>query len=236
MPRSFIRHASAAIALAAAFSMVAAPVSAANLPGNSRAPQGVERQLPAAGGAESMAGWDRRHRHDRGGIDAGDVLAGVLIIGGIAAIASAASNSSRNSEPNEDYRYREPSYPYPDERPDYQGQDSYRGSGYSGGGIDNAVSICTDQVERGATRVASVDNAARTADGWRISGQLDNGGGFNCWIDNDGRVRNVDLGGVSYSGDAYPGSDNQWDDDAYARAREQSGYPGDYRGYEAPGG
>ncbi len=230
MPRSFFRHASATLALAAALSMAATPASAANLPAQSRAPQGVAQSLPAIGGAETLAGWGGRHHRDRGGIDAGDVLAGVLIIGGIAAIASAASNSSKDSGPSEDYRYREPSYPYPDERPDYREQDSYRGSTYSGGGIDNAVSICTDQVERGDTRVASVDNAARTADGWRISGQLDTGGGFNCWIDNDGRVRNVDLGGVSLNDDAYPGSDNQWDDDSYARARQQSGYPGDYDG------
>ncbi|HZF46342.1 MAG TPA: hypothetical protein VEZ26_08400 [Sphingomonadaceae bacterium] len=224
MARSFFRFLAGSAATVAAFSMAATPAA-----------------------AESWGGHGRYHHgHDRGGIDAGDVLAGVLIIGGIAAIASAASNSGNKAD--DDYRYREPSYPDRDDRPDYRESGAYRGQGgsygaYSGGGIDNAVSMCTDEVERGNARVANVDNAARTADGWRISGQLERGGGFDCWIDNDGRIRNVDLGGGSFEGSAYPGQDNQWNDDAYARARAHSGYPGDYSGsgddrpyYEGSGG
>lgn len=50
-------------------------------------------------------GWRLgRHHHDR--VDAGDVLAGILIIGGIAAIASAASNNKQ--------KRAEPEYRYPD--------------------------------------------------------------------------------------------------------------------------
>jgi hypothetical protein len=45
-----------------------------------------------------------RHWRHRDRVDTGDVLAGILIIGGIAAVASAASKSSRNREAN-DYRY-----------------------------------------------------------------------------------------------------------------------------------
>ena len=61
------------------------------------------------GDAVTAHGW-RGYRH-RDRVDAGDVLAGVLIIGGIAAIASAASNSSRNRDYRDDryrndYRYR----------------------------------------------------------------------------------------------------------------------------------
>ncbi len=240
MARSFIRLFAGSAAIAAVISMAAAPAAAAGLPMHPGAPQSALSHSLTLGGSESMAGWGGgRHHHDRG-VDVGDVLAGVLIIGGIAAIASAASNSNRASEPRDDYRYREPSYPEPDNRPDYRESGNYRGSGYSSGGIDNAVGICTDQVERGDARVASVDNAARVADGWRISGQLDSGDGFNCWIDNDGRIRNVDLGGVSLNDGAYPGSDNQWNDDAYARARAQAGYPGDYadppEDYDASGG
>ena len=79
--------------------------------------------------------------------------------------------------------------------------------------------------------MAAVDNASRTTDGWRISGQLDGGSDFSCAIDNDGRIRSVDLGdGYSYNDapqydEAAPG---QWDDDAYARARSDAGYPGGY--------
>jgi hypothetical protein len=57
--------------------------------------------LLAAAGATALAAmpaqardnWGGGRHHD--GIDAGDVIAGALIIGGIAAIASAASNGSR---------------------------------------------------------------------------------------------------------------------------------------------
>ncbi len=135
-------------------------------------------------------------RHHGNGISAGDVFAGVLILGGIAAIAGAASND-RNRD--DDYRYREP---YPDQHPVYREQPGYSGTAY-GGGIDSAVSQCVGEVERGDERVAAVDNAARTANGWQISGQLDAGGNFSRAIDNDGRIRSVDLGdGYSYNDDA----------------------------------
>ena len=39
-------------------------------------------------------GWGHRGHHDR--VDAGDIFAGILIIGGIAAIASAASKADRD--------------------------------------------------------------------------------------------------------------------------------------------
>ena len=182
--------------------------------------------ISAAAAAFSLAATpaaahgDRWGRH-RDGVSAGDVLAGVLIIGGIAAIASAASKSNRDREVR-DTRYREP---YPQDRYDYRPE--YRESrpepgSYQGSGIDNAVNMCVDQVERGDTRVGSVDNASRRADGWRISGQLDAGGGFSCWIDNDGRIRDVNLGGDYHGASSVPSGDAQWDDDAYARARAQA--------------
>jgi hypothetical protein len=163
-------------------------------------------------------GWHRYH-HDHDGISAGDVIAGALIIGGIAAIASAASKSNRNRErydnppPPPAPRYRDDSYDYSVSPP---------ASDYQTGGINDAVNICVDQVERGDARVASVDNASRRADGWRVSGQLSAGGGFNCWIDNDGRIRRVDFGGDSHSAYNAPAQDGQWSDQAYARAREQA--------------
>lgn len=227
MARSFFRTKSlwaASAASLAALSMAAAPLAAAR--------PSLPRHAPAASAshgsvleAQSME-WRGRHRHRHNdGIDGGDILAGVLILGGIAAIASAASKNDRDSEP----------YPYPDERPAYPERSGYSG-GY-GGGIDNAVYMCTNEVERGNDRVAAVDNASRTNDGWRISGQLDAGGNFSCWIDNDGRIRNIDLGGgysygdgtddrPYYEGAAYDGSaaPGQWDDAAYASARAQIGY------------
>lgn len=171
----------------------------------------------------AMARDYRWNRHHHRGIDAGDVLAGVLIIGGIAAIASAASKADRDRREREyrDYRYR-------DAQPDYRGEYPPRAPATrSGSGIDNAVNICMDQVERGEEQVGSVDNASRTADGWRISGQLASGAAFSCWIDNSGRIRNVDIGD-DYYGASYDGAaQGQWSDDAYIRARalSQGGSP-----------
>jgi hypothetical protein len=187
MARSFLRLGTA-LALAASLSMAASPALARDR-------------------------WHNGRHHDRG-IDAGDVLAGVLIIGGIAAIASAAS---KPKEPKVVYRE-----PYPDTRPEYRPEYAPRpvaSPSYVGGGIDTAVDMCVDQVERGDERVASVDNATRTNDGWRIAGQLGAGGGFSCWIDNDGRIRNVDLGGDYYGASYDEPSRGQLDDETYAEAR-----------------
>ena len=193
--------------------------------------------------ATPAAANDRWHGHRGGGIDAGDVLAGVLIIGGIAAIAGAANKSNRDKEYREDPRYREPYRgSYPEQRYDYRENSRDSGRSYGNGGIDNAVSMCTDQVERGRERVASVDNASRTGQGWQISGQLEQGGGFSCEIDNDGRIRNIDIGdGYSGSNDEeydYRSSQQgaqsgQWNDDDYARARAQAGSSADYDGAES---
>jgi hypothetical protein len=196
--------------LAAGVSLLATPVAALDLPTNGRA--------EIVTGVTDQAGWgDRRRHRGGGGIDTGDVLAGVLVIGAIAAIAGAADNNSRNDDRRRQARYPEPQY-RPDPRANYQ----------SSRGLDSAVSMCVDQVERGSERVRSVDNAGRTSDGWRISGALDDGAGWNCWIDNDGRIREVNLSGetagYSYSGDdgrysTATASDGQLSDDVYARAR-----------------
>ena len=52
--------------------------------------------------------WGHRH-HDR--VDAGDVIAGILIIGGIAAIASAASKNKRDRRDNNREYDNRPEYP-----------------------------------------------------------------------------------------------------------------------------
>ena len=175
--------------------------------------------LAAATPAEARGYYGHRH-HD--GIDGGDILAGILIIGGIAAIASAASNSSKHKQEQvrDDYRYPQP---YQQQRYDYQAPPppAPASSNYQSGGINNAVNMCVDQVERGDTRVAAVDNASRTADGWHVSGQLSRGGGFSCSIDNEGRIRQLDVGDrYSAYNDAPQGS--QWSDQDYARARAQA--------------
>lgn len=200
---------SAASACAAALSMSAVPAVAVELPrvAPSSGPVAPPEAAPAADKANGHRWYPyrgRHHHHDR--IDAGDVLAGVLILGTVAAIASSANKN------RERYRYPERREPRPQDRQRYR-------SGYEGDGrgLDNAVGMCVDEIERGNDRVGSVDGANRTGEGWVVSGALEGGAGFTCRIDNDGRIRNVDIGGAR-AGYA-PAEDNQYGDDVYARAR-----------------
>lgn len=104
---------------------------------------------------------------DGNGIGAGEVIAGALVIGGIAAIAAAASNNDRGRY-NYDSRYR-----YDDRR--------YRGSRYRGYN-DNprlAVEQCVRAVERSASRygygranVTQIRKVKRTGKGFDIKGNL----------------------------------------------------------------
>lgn len=212
-------------ALAATLSMLSTTAMAADL----RLPRSDYRAAPANEVAENGRG--RHHRHDDG-IDGGDILAGVLILGGIAAIASAASNADQRDR---DYRpYPEPQ-PYPEDPRYSTPGPSYDGGGYRSGGMDHAVDMCVAEVERSAP-VGSVDSANRNGDGWFISGATSNGAPWACRIDNDGRISDVevgdnfsaDAGGYSggYSGTNGAPADGQYDDATYARARAQLGTGG----------
>lgn len=147
-------------------------------------------------------GWGKHYgRHHDDGISAGDVLAGVLIIGGIAAIASAASKSKKEREARErsDDEYR-----YPGEQRDLpqNGSARYGSSGADdrpewreGTGINGAVDRCLEEVERGSTKVEGVDSVNREGDGWRVAGRTGDGQDFACTVDTDGRIRSVSIDG-----------------------------------------
>jgi hypothetical protein len=202
------RKLAAATAVAAAFSLLATPVAAVDLPRPVAA--------KAYDGDALNAERDRRRRWHRGNdIDAGDVVAGVVILGAIAAIAGAAKNrrdrdryEQRYPAPDDDYGYRTPG--------DYGRADSR--------GIDRAVDMCVGEVERGSDRVGTVDSATRSAEGWRVSGELESGAGYSCSIDNDGRISDVNTGSFGYgTAPAEAVEDGQWDDDYYAEARASQG-------------
>jgi hypothetical protein len=207
------------LGLAAAVSMAAAPLTAAELPAVP-ASAGVSHSVidPGAINAQNHRRWYRRDR-----VDAGDVIGGLLVLGTIAAVASAATKASRDRQ----YRYPQ-RYPAPDQRYDYRGATD--GPAWSGrGGIDRAVDMCTREVERNA-RVDTVDNAERGASGWHVDGRLRRGASFNCRIGNDGRIEGIDYGqGLDRRGAI---DDTQWDDDRYAAARHSQdagdapAYPG----------
>ena len=188
-------------------SMTAAPLAAAELPLPAAVgPAGYERV------SEDAYGY-RRHRYHRNRVDAGDVIAGVAIIGVLAAIAGAASDN------NDDRRARQEPYREPYREPARQTR------GWNGNGIETAVDMCVNQLERGNDRVESVDEASRNASGWNVAGWLNSGENFSCRIDNEGRIRSLDIGtnfgerDVSYG----EGGGAQLSDETYARARARTG-------------
>ncbi len=111
--------------------------------------------------------WGRGHD----GIDAGDVIAGALIIGGIAAIASAGSRNDRGYDRYDDRRY---------------GRNYDRGYGYNDGGNGyynngynsrRAVDQCVQAARRDAgrygwARVTDVTSIDRVRGGYVVRGRL----------------------------------------------------------------
>ncbi len=222
-----IKNFAVAPAFLAALSLTATPVQAAELP----APVSVVPQqvAPAWAPGDDDAEAHRRYRYRRHrGVDAGDVIAGILILGGIAAVANAAKGS-RERYPQRDARY-------PDPR---RGDSRYD----DGRGIDRAVTMCVDAIERD-TRVETVDAVNRDARGWNVTGTLFDGQDFSCSIGADGRIEAIDYGRGSARFESYgddeqgygyeasdEGDDRQYDDAYYTAARARSdavqpAYPG----------
>lgn len=130
------------------------------------------------------------YRHHDNGIDAGDVIAGVAIIGGIAAIASAIGSSNRDRY---DDRYDRSSYGY-----------GYGNRGYGEGAAVSACSAEAARFGRGQVRITDVDR--RGNDSFRVRGIIDgNGGGyygggygydrigFDCDAYGNGRIADFDT-------------------------------------------
>jgi hypothetical protein len=137
-------------------------------------------------------GWGGHHH--RSHVDAGDIIAGVLIIGGIAAIASAASKGKRDRDRRDD-EYRGD---YPRERQgNYSGNENDQ-QWQQNGGVDSAVNRCSNEVSRGSGRGVNVETINRDGDGWRVSGRTGDGADFSCSVDGSGQIRNVQVGGRAY--------------------------------------
>lgn len=167
-----------------------------------------------------------RHRH-RDGIDGGAVIAGILAIGGIAALISA-SNSARKAreeqrEPDPRYYEEAPQYQpsaprdgamddddYSGPRPAYpggpvpgqpgyaaptEGEQGYAGAPLSAGGFDAAVERCAAEIERGERRIGDVESVRRMGERTAVEGRLEDGRGFACSVDAEGRIRSVSVDG-----------------------------------------
>ena len=134
-------------------------------------------------------------RRDRDGISAGEVIAGAVVIGGIAALAGAFDGDRDDRR----YNYRDR---------DFRGYDRYhdnRGFGIAGGSR-NAVERCVRAAENQARRfggyryadVIDVRDLDRTRDGFRVKGRIavegsprwggrrNDRGNFTCRIDGRG--------------------------------------------------
>lgn len=138
-------------------------------------------------------------RHRDRGIDAGDVIAGAVIIGGIAALAGAFKNDRNDRYRDRRYRDR-----------DYRG---YNNRGYRNG--RNAVERCVRAAERQARRfggyqyadVTQIRDVDRTRYGFRVKGRIQvegargynrrnfDRGRFTCKIQGNGRPY-IDFNGV----------------------------------------
>ncbi len=122
---------------------------------------------------------EHRDHRDRGGISTGEVIAGAVILGGLAAII-ASSDNDRDRHRYHDRRYRDRDYRYNDRRYDNRG---YRhGYGYNGHRGDNArqaVEQCVRAAERRAERwtgrnaeVYEIRDIDRERGGFEVKGRI----------------------------------------------------------------
>ncbi|AOR76891.1 hypothetical protein [Novosphingobium resinovorum] len=155
----------------------------------------------------------RGHRHYRGGgIDGGDLLAGLLVVGGVAAIASAVSKNSADKRGGEHAPYRYPGGPEAGDDADYGAPPAdngdtapYPGGPVSGrdysdepagaGSLGGAVDACSAELERGDKRVESVDSVRRMGERYSVEGRLQDGRPFACSVDGSGHIRSVAVDG-----------------------------------------
>ncbi|OYZ34609.1 MAG: hypothetical protein B7Y31_11420, partial [Novosphingobium sp. 16-62-11] len=122
-------------------------------------------------------------RDNRGGIDGGDIIAGALVIGGIAAIAAASSNNDRNSYDRIGYGGN-----------DWRGRDGWNDGRF--GRIDPraAVAQCVQAAERNAGRVSygradvtDVRDVRNTRYGYEVRGRIAVNSRGRDWRDGDAR-------------------------------------------------
>ena len=133
--------------------------------------------MAMASATPAMAQYRDRDR-DRDGIDVGDVIAGALIIGGIAAVASAANRGRYN----DGYVYEGRGY---DDRYNNGNYDYYNRSGSA----RQAVEQCVYAAERNASRysrrggaqVTDIRDINRRRDGYTVKGRIAVNTGSRDW-------------------------------------------------------
>lgn len=125
----------------------------------------LSKTLMAGTAATALAVASPAQARDRDGIDAGDVIAGVLIIGGIAAIASAIDNDDDRYDRRDNRRY---------DRNDGRRYDSYYGQRLNPrAAVQQCIAAAQQQASRyGRARVTEVTDVDRERRGYDIEGRI----------------------------------------------------------------
>lgn len=189
--RKLRAHAAAPIAVLAALSLTATPVL-------------------ARGGDD----WRSRHHRHGDGIDGGAILAGLLVVGGAAAIASGVTKASQDTQPEADHYPGGPDdgasddggYSQAPEEPDNGDAPAEQNDGgvpdsdhaagtYTHNGFGDAVDRCLDELERDRNRIDTIENVHHAENAYDVEGRLADGRAFACSVDEEGQVRSVDIDG-----------------------------------------
>ncbi len=117
-----------------------------------------------------------RHRHyHRDRVDAGDVLAGIVLIGAIAAIAGSANKSrdrDRDRERrNDDYRYEPRDEEYRS-APDQRDRQWVLGNSRAENRAVEACSWAAEGELGDEARVGGIDQVTQDGGGWRVTGTV----------------------------------------------------------------
>ncbi|HVR92122.1 MAG TPA: hypothetical protein VHG29_13660 [Novosphingobium sp.] len=174
-----------------------------------------------AAGAMAVSSATPALADHRDGVNVGEIIAGALIIGGIAAVASGGNR-------NRDYDYRYDRAGYPDQG-SYGNYGNYGNNGrYNqyGGNPRQAVEQCIYAAERQAQRygngranVTDIRDVRQTRYGFEVRGRIA--------VNDSGRSWNGDNDRYGNDNDRYGrGWNNDNDDNRYG-----SGWNNDYRGW-----
>jgi len=190
------RTASRAAALLAAATMIAPPAYATRTVPITIPLSVRPAPLPAWSPGDDTAANHRWRRHRGGGSTVGNVLTGLLVIGGIAAVAKAID---KDQEKRRRDRTQGRDYPYPDEPYDYRDGDSddpvaerdygrdEPASRRDPRATDRAVDACAAEAERSG-RVDEIFDVDEVDGEWRVKGDYADGRDFTCTVDRNGRA------------------------------------------------
>jgi len=128
----------------------------------------------------------RDYRGD--GIDAGDVIAGALVLGGIAAVVAAASDNDRYDRDDRDYRYGRAGY----DGYGYDNDDRNDRRDWGRGRARAAVAQCVTAAERTASRysygradVTDIRSVRETRQGYEVKGRIAVNSSGRSWRNGD---------------------------------------------------